>query len=224
MDIPSLAAESRSERGKGAARRLRRSGFVPAVVYGINESTTLKIDPNALEALLGTRAGSNVVFQLDLKGKKSAERPVIVKELQRHPIQRDILHADFLEIRMDQRIRVAVPISPQGESVGVKLGGVLSQLLRELEVECLPNAIPEEIPVDITEVELNGVLHVRDLTLPEGVTLLSDLDDPVLTIAVPEKEEEPEVAEEELEEGVEPAEEGEEPKAEAETPSESSEG
>lgn len=190
MEILSLEVQRRTEVGKGAVRRLRRAGLVPGVVYGIRPSTPLSVNSKALEKLLGTRAGTNVVFQLDVAEEKKSERPVIVKELQRDSIHGDILHADFLEIRMDRRIGVSVPIVTKGEAPGVKLGGTLSQLMRELEVECLPNAIPEEISLDISGVDMSDVIHVRDLTLPEGVDLVSDLDDPVLTVVAPVEEEE----------------------------------
>ena len=111
-----------------------------------------------------------------------------------------IVHADFLEIRMDEKIQVAVPLVLAGESPGVKLGGTLSQLMRELEVECLPNAIPERIEVDVAEVDIGDVLHVRDLRLPEGVDLMADSDEPVLTVLAPVEEEE-EAPEDELLEG-----------------------
>ncbi len=190
MEILSLEVERRAETGKTAVRRLRRMGRVPAVVYGIHEATPLTVDPKVLEKLLSTRAGSNVLIQLNVEGEKKSDRPVIVKDLQRDSMQGAILHADFLEIRMDQKIKISVPISLKGEAPGIKQGGVLSQLMRELDVECLPIAIPEEIAVDINAVNVNDVIHVRDLTLPEGVDLLSDPEEPVLTVIIPAEEEE----------------------------------
>lgn len=215
MDNLSLEVEPRSETGKTAARRLRRAGKVPGVVYGIHSSTPVTVDPKALEKILGSSGGANAIFQLDVQGEKKMERPVLVKSLDRDPMKDVIVHADFLEIRMDQKIKVGVPISFVGESKGVKLGGVLSVILRELEIECLPNAIPSEIEVDITEVDTNDVIHVRDVRLPGDVDLVTDRDDPVVTVIIPVEEEEvvPEVAE--GEEGEAPAE-GEEGAAPAE--------
>ncbi len=197
MENLSLSVDKRAQTGKSGARAVRRAGNIPGVVYGIQDSTPLTIKPKELEALLGTRAGANVVFQLNVEGEAASERPVIVKELQRDPMRGDILHADFLEIRMDETIEIAVPLSLSGEAPGEKMGGTLSQLLRELEISCLPNAIPEQIEVDISEVEIGDVLHVRDLQIPEGVELVADPDDPVLTVIVPVEEEE-EVDEDEL--------------------------
>ncbi len=190
MENLSLSVDKRTLTGKSGARAVRRAGSIPGVVYGIKDSTPLAISPKELETLLGTRAGSNVVFQLNVEGEAASERPVIVKELQRDSMKGTIVHADFLEIRMDEKIQIAVPLTLEGESPGEKVGGNLSQLLRELEVTCLPNAIPEHIEVDISEVEIGDVVHVRDLQIPESVELVTDPDDPVLTIVVPVEEEE----------------------------------
>ncbi|MCY3825028.1 MAG: 50S ribosomal protein L25 [Nitrospinae bacterium] len=197
MENLSLSVDKRALTGKSGARAVRRAGNIPGVVYGIKDSTPLTIKPKELEALLGTRAGSNVVFQLKVEGEAASDRPVIVKELQRDPMKGTIFHADFLEIRMDEKIEIAVPLSLSGESPGEKMGGTISQLLRELEISCLPNAIPEHIEVDISEVEIGDVIHVRDLQIPEGVELVADPDDPVMTVIVPVEEEE-EVEEDEL--------------------------
>ncbi|MBI2178556.1 MAG: 50S ribosomal protein L25, partial [Candidatus Tectomicrobia bacterium] len=128
---------------------------------------------------------------VNVAGDARGERPVLIKDLQRDPMKGRILHADFLEIRMDRKIGVSVPIVLRGEAPGIKQGGVLSQLLRELEVECLPIAIPEEIAVDVSGVNLNGVVHVRDIALPEGVDLMTDPEEPILTVAAPQEEEKP---------------------------------
>lgn len=206
MDILNLEVERRTGKGKGAARRLRRNGQVPAVVYGIREPASLAVSPKELERVLATRAGANVIVQLNVAGDARGERPVLIKDLQRDPMKGRILHADFLEIRMDRKIGVSVPIVLRGEAPGIKQGGVLSQLLRELEVECLPIAIPEEIAVDVSGVNLNGVVHVRDIALPEGVDLMTDPEEPILTVAAPQEEEKPvEEAAPVAEEGAAPA-------------------
>ena len=202
MDILNLEVERRTGKGKGAARRLRRNGQVPAVVYGIREPASLAVSPKELERVLATRAGANVIVQLNVAGDAKGERPVLIKDLQRDPMKGRILHADFLEIRMDRKIGVSVPIVLRGEAPGIKQGGVLSQLLRELEVECLPIAIPAAIAVDVSGVNLNGVVHVRDIALPEGVDLMTDPEEPILTVAAPQEEEKP------VEEAVPVAEEG----------------
>ena len=189
MENLSLSVDKRTQTGKSGARAVRKAGNIPGVVYGIGDSTPLAISPKELEALLGTRAGANVVFQLNVEGEAASERPVIVKELQRDPMRGTIVHADFLEIRMDEKIEIAVPLSLSGEAPGEKMGGTLSQLLRELEISCLPNAIPAQVEVDISAVEIGDVIHVRDLQLPQGVELVADPDDPVLTVMAPVEEE-----------------------------------
>ncbi|MBT3352050.1 MAG: 50S ribosomal protein L25 [Nitrospinaceae bacterium] len=198
MDNLKLEVEPRQETGTKAARRLRREGKVPGVVYGIQDSSPVTVNPSELEKIFSSGAGTNAIIQLDVAGQEKAVRPVIVKELQRDAMSDLIVHADFLEIRMDEKIRVSVPLILEGESPGVKLGGVLSTLLRELEIECLPNAIPSEIMVDISAVEIGDVIHVRDLTLPGDVGLITEADDPIFTVITPveEEEETPEEGEE----------------------------
>lgn len=200
MDNLILEVEPRQDTGKSAARRLRREGKVPGVVYGIQEPSPVTVNPKELEKIFSSDAGENAIIQLEVAGQAKTERPVIVKELQRDAMSDQIVHADFLEIRMDQKIRVDVPLVFEGESPGVKLGGILSVLLRELEVECLPNAIPSEILVEISGVEIGDVIHVRDLTLPGAVELVTDVDDPIVTVITPVEEEEE--TPEEDEEGV----------------------
>jgi len=185
-----LEAEVREGKGKSYAKRLRKDGLVPAVVYGVDEPVSIQFDPEVLSSLLNTSAGSNVVFKLKVVGEKKKERSVIVKDLNYNVMNGSYVHVDLLEIRMDQKITVSVPLLLEGDAVGIKMGGVLSQVLRELEVECLPVDIPEQILLDITDVDIGGVLHVRDVAVPENVSLLNELDDPVLSISVPAEEEE----------------------------------
>tara|TARA_B100000686_G_C16761438_1_gene958944 strand:- start:601 stop:1293 length:693 start_codon:yes stop_codon:yes gene_type:complete len=185
-----LEAEVREGKGKSYAKRLRKDGLVPAVVYGVDEPVSIQFDPEVLSSLLNTSAGSNVVFKLKVVGEKKKERSVIVKDLNYNVMNGSYVHVDLLEIRMDQKITVSVPLVLEGDAVGIKMGGVLSQVLRELEVECLPVDIPEQILLDITDVDIGGVLHVREVAVPENVSLLNELDDPVLSISVPAEEEE----------------------------------
>ena len=186
----SLKATVRNITGSAQSRRSRGEGNIPAVVYGVDEPVSIQLDPEVLYSLLNTPAGSNVVFKLKVTGEKKKERSVIVKDLNYNVMNDSYVHVDLLEIRMDQKITVSVPIVLEGEAVGINMGGVLSQVLRELEVECLPVDIPEQILLDITDVDIGGVLHVRDVAVPENVSLLNELDDPVLSISVPAEEEE----------------------------------
>lgn len=221
MERHSIEAELRTETGKGAARRIRRSGLIPGVVYGRgNEPRSIKIDPQDIEKLLL----SNAIFDLTFVGEDGEESTVIIKDYQKDVIKQNLLHVDFQFISMDEKITVSVPMNLEGEAVGVRDGGVLQQLLREIDIDVLPSEIPEEITIDISELEVGESLSVADLELPESIDLVTDSDEVIVTVVTPtelveedEEEEEdeflePEVIGEEDEEEGEEAEEDEEPK------------
>ena len=189
-----LAVEVREGTGKGPARRLRASGRVPAVCYGRGaKSLGISLDPLALDQLLkGSTAGMNTLIALQVEGGGEYHgKPMLVKELQRNPVSGQILHADLYAVNLQEAIQVSVPIHLEGSPEGVKMGGILDQTLREVELECMPQAIPEELRLDVSELLVGQSLHVRDLSIPEGATLLSDLDLSVVTVATPAVEEEP---------------------------------
>ena len=189
-----LAVEVREGTGKGPARRLRASGRVPAVCYGRGaKSLGISLDPLALDQLLkGSTAGMNTLIALQVEGGGEYHgKPMLVKELQRNPVSQQILHADLYAVNLQEAIQVSVPIHLEGSPEGVKMGGILDQTLREVELECMPQAIPEELRLDVSELLVGQSLHVRDLSIPEGATLLSDLDLSVVTVATPAVEEEP---------------------------------
>jgi large subunit ribosomal protein L25 len=201
----SISVELRGSRGKGPARRLRAAGRVPGVVYGQGkDAVAISLDPIQLErSIKGSHAGINTLFDLD--GEKSVEgRTVIVKELQREPVRGDITHADFLELDLTARLNVSVPVHLEGTPQGVVLGGILEHTLREVELSCLPNAIPDELIVNVESLDVGQSLHVSDLSLPDGVELLTDPELSVASVALPKAEEEV-VAAEVTEEGAEEA-------------------
>ena len=197
----SIAVEAREGRGKELARKLRASGRVPAVVYGCGrEAVSISLDPLVLEAQIkSSQAGLNTLF--DLTGEATvAGRTVLVKEIQREPVRGAILHADFVEVDLTERIHVSVPVHTTGTSPGVTMGGVMEHTLREIELACLPGSIPDELVIEVGEVELGQALHVGDLVLPGGVELITDVDLTLLSVATPRgMAEEEEVAEEEIE-------------------------
>src|SRR5215467_14677148 len=158
-----VSAKSRADRGKNAARRLRRSGLIPAVIYGgKGENLAVAVDPKSLQKVLRSEAGRNTILKLDIAGGGAAN--AILKGWQVDPIKETFLHADFYRIAMDVAIRVTVPIFVRGEARGVKVdGGILELITREIEVECLPGDIPERIDVDVSDLGLNGALRVSDL-------------------------------------------------------------
>jgi large subunit ribosomal protein L25 len=191
-----LAAERREETGTGAARKLRREGKVPAVIYGHGrEAQALAIHQADADKLLQT-AGRSTVIELSVDGT-----PVrtLIREVQRHPTRKNITHLDFLEITAGEKLKVAVPVSLVGSPDGVRhAGGVLEQFLREIEIEVLPRHIPDKLELDVTDLKVGHSLHVSDLTV-ENAQLLADADTTVCTVVPPRVEEEPvpEVIEEE---------------------------
>jgi large subunit ribosomal protein L25 len=186
-----LDVETRTDGGKGVARKLRAKGRIPAICYGSSEGARgVHLDPHMLERILSkSSAGLNTL--IDLKGGGPLDgRVVIVKDLQRDPVRGSLLHADLYEVDVNRTITVDVPIHLSGTPVGVELGGgILEHALRELEVECLPRAIPEEIVADVRALALGDSLHVRDLVLPPGVELITDPDLSVVSVVAPRAEE-----------------------------------
>jgi large subunit ribosomal protein L25 len=178
-----LNAERRSDAGKGVARMLRAAGKVPAVLYGQGiEATPLTVDARELQHLLHSGAGSNVLVDVVVEGE---EHLAIPREIQRDHIHAKFVHVDFLAVSRTETITVNVPVVETGEAVGIKEGGVVEHHLRELQVECLPQDVPDQIEVDITNVELGGMIHVSDLVVPSGVTILTNAEDAVLSIITP---------------------------------------
>jgi large subunit ribosomal protein L25 len=180
-------ATGRSERGKNAARRLRRQGLIPGVVYGgKGGNVAVSIDPKALQKVL-REAGRNAILKLNIAGSGASN--AILKSWQVDPIKESFLHADFYRIAMDVAIRVTVPIAVRGEARGVKVdAGILEVILREIEVECLPGDIPEHIDIDVSDLGLNGALRVSDLTASAKVKIL-EAPDHVVVHVVSVKEE-----------------------------------
>lgn len=186
MGEVSIAVELRAELGKSANRKLRALGRVPAVVYSKkSEPVSLSVDPVILERKISaSHAGINTLF--DLEGASEVQgRTVMVKELQRDPVRGTVLHADFHEIDMTQRLHVTVPIHLDGDAPGVGMGGVIEHTLREMELSCMPGAIPDEIQADITSLDVGDTLHISDLSLPEGVESLTDESLSVVSVILP---------------------------------------
>ena len=178
-----LNAERRSDAGKGVARKLRAAGKVPAVLYGQGLDTTpLTVDSRELTHLLHSSAGSNVLVDLVVDGE---EHLAIPREIQRDHIHSKWVHVDFLAVSRTQTITVNVPVHETGEAVGVKEGGVVEHHLREVQIECLPQDVPDELVIDITNIELGEMVHVSDLVPPAGVTILTNSEDAILSVITP---------------------------------------
>jgi large subunit ribosomal protein L25 len=216
-----LAASPRDKTGKGAARQIRFRKKVPAVIYGHGRpSQPLELDAKALEmALIGIEPASTII-EIELEGKKSR---TLIREIQRHPVRPDIIHVDFYEVRAGEKVTLQIPIHLTGTADGVRnAGGVLDQVMREVEIEVLPEHIPDRVELDVTPLLIGHSLHVRDLVIPNA-TILTQADLTIATVvppraeevAVPTPEAAAEVAEPELIRKVR-EEEGEEGAAEAE--------
>jgi len=198
MDKITFTAETREDTGKGAARKLRGSGFIPGILYGAGqESCKIKVEKRSAENIIRKLESHNVMANLVLKtGKdKGEEIKTVLKEIQTDAIKGDVLHLDFYRIRMDQTVRMGVAVHLEGEAPGIEKGGVLEQELRELEVQALPDKVPSVITVNISKMEIGDAIMVKDITLPEGVEAVEEEERIIVTILAPKAVEE-KVAEE----------------------------
>jgi large subunit ribosomal protein L25 len=233
MATVSLSANSREGKGKGAARTLRSHGQVPAVIYGHGrEPLALALNARDLDKMLSHIQAESTVIEVTVGGQTAK---TLIREIQRHPIKRQILHVDFQALVAGEKVTVSIPIVLQGIPEGVRLeGGVLDQTLREIEIEVDPSNIPDHVEYDVTNMVIGDSVHISDLKVPEGVEVLDDPETSVAVLAAPRAviEETPVVAEavegepgavaepevigrgkeDEDEEGAEPAKKGEQPK------------
>ena len=204
QEYEKLDLKERTVKGKSKARSLRRDGMVPGVYYFRGEENVdLQIDKKKLYHAMSS---GQHVFEVEMNG---AKQYVTIKGIQYHPVTDEVLHIDLMQVNMTEKMKFTIPISLEGEAEGVKEGGVLSQILTTIDVNCLPTSVPDNILVDISNMELNSNMTVADIVnIPEGVEILSDPESTIATLAPPKEEEEPVV--EDLEEGEELLE-GEEP-------------
>jgi large subunit ribosomal protein L25 len=185
-----LEAQPRTPGNKNDARRVRRGGKIPGVVYGAGKNAlSVSLDPRQVSRILHSATGHNTIFDLTLDGERTK---AMIVDWQYEPIKGSLLHIDLKRIAMDQKLRVNVPITLKGEAAGVKQqGGILEQVLREVEVECLPGDIPSSIEADVTELVFGKVLRVSDLPHIEKLKFLTDEDQPVAHIISIKEEEAP---------------------------------
>jgi large subunit ribosomal protein L25 len=221
---PRLEVQERSERGSREVKRLRKEGLIPGVLYGGgNEPVSISVPERELRRVLTGDHGLNAILDV-VVGGSSAAHPAILKEYQQDPLRGRLTHFDLQEVRLDRPIHAQVTVELVGTAIGAREGGVVSQATREVEIEALPMEIPDRIELDVSLLAIGDSLHVSDLAVPSGVTLLTDGDTTVVSVTPPMRVVEPEVeAEEGAEEGEgAPAEGGEAPEAAAETPAEES--
>jgi large subunit ribosomal protein L25 len=184
MAIVSFTATHRDTVGKGAARTLRSKGEIPAVIYGHGrEPQALSLNARDLDKMLGHIQAESTVIEVSVGGATSK---TLIREIQRHPIRRQILHVDFQALVAGEKVTVSIPIVLQGIPEGVRLGGgVLDQTLREIEIEVDPSSIPDHIEFDVTNLVIGDSVHVSDLKVPEGVEVLDDPETSVAVVAAP---------------------------------------
>jgi large subunit ribosomal protein L25 len=173
MATASLNASLRSERGTGVARKLRQSGQVPAIIYGHGrEPQPLAINTREVERLLGSISAGSTVIELNMDGTTAR---TLIREIQRHPFKRSIVHIDFQELVAGEKVTVSVPLRFTGTADGVRnSGGILEETMHQVHVRVDPSMIPDHIDVDVTPLTIGHSFHIRDLALPEGVTILDD--------------------------------------------------
>lgn len=189
MATANLTAFIRNESGKGVARKLRSAKRIPAVIYGHHrEPQPLAVDTRELEKLLDHISAETTVVELAIDGRSSR---TLIREIQRHPYRREILHIDFQELVAGEKVRVAIPIALVGTPVGAKNGGTLDQVMRELEVEVDPAIMPDHFELDVSNLDLNDSLHVSDIAIPAGIEIFAEPDATVCVVAPPRVEEAP---------------------------------
>jgi large subunit ribosomal protein L25 len=191
-NIATIEATPRVVAGKGEASRLRRTGLVPAIAYGRGlPSTPIAVAPKQVATILRSELGKNTLIELALGGKKLL---AMIRDFTLHPVQRNLEHVDFVEVKLDQPVDVRVPLVPVGKAVGVTKGGVLRVVHRVIPVRCLPDRIPVKIETDVTNLELGEHIATQDLKLPQGVAVRLPPEQTLVAVVAPEKEVEEVVA------------------------------
>jgi large subunit ribosomal protein L25 len=188
MERVSIAAEKREAHGKGVARSLRRDGMVPAVLYREGRAQSIKLSRKELAKLINSAGGDQVM--VDLQFTDGEKKLALLKDVQVDPIRGELLHTDFFEVSLAEKVRISLHVTTVGEPIGVKRdGGILQHTLREVEVECLPDKIPGKVEVDISALEVGQSVHVSDLKFGEEIKVLTDAGDVIVTVISPVVEE-----------------------------------
>jgi large subunit ribosomal protein L25 len=190
MERPVLTAEIREGVGKEKAKKLRAKGLIPAIFYGPKSQTiSLVIDSKELVKALQTEAGENVLIDLDIrKGTQSDRKVVMLKDIQIDPLQRKTLHTDFYEVTMDEMVIVEVPVHLMGKPEGTKMGGILEQVRRVIQIQCFPGDIPKSIDIDVSPLKIGDSIHVQDIKV-EKAKIISDTNFTIATVVPPVVEE-----------------------------------
>ena len=198
-----LTAQTRSDTGKGAGKKMRKAGKIPAVLYGKGqEGTPLTLESMDVSRLLSTHGATTSILELEITGGgTSSKKNIFIKEIQKHPYREEVVHMDLFEVAMDQEISVMVPVEVLGEPEGVSMGGILEMKRREIEITSLPDQIPDSIKIDVSSLQIGDSVHVEDIQPPDGVKIDFETNYTILSVVVPAAEPEPEEEAEEVVEG-----------------------
>tara|TARA_B100000315_G_C14589517_1_gene594924 strand:+ start:1697 stop:2392 length:696 start_codon:yes stop_codon:yes gene_type:complete len=190
MDRIKISVNKRQDKGKGPARRLRKVGIIPAICYSSDMSVSLSVPVESLKVLNSVKFSESAIIDMHIvEDEGKATIPVLIKDIQFNPINESVTHIDFLKVSLKEKIKVHVPITLKGESKGVKdEEGVLTQVLREVEVEGLPLDIPKDLEVDVTELTIGHSIHVEQLTVPESITIVTDVTATIVTVTAKKEE------------------------------------
>ncbi|MFH1768249.1 MAG: 50S ribosomal protein L25 [Candidatus Omnitrophota bacterium] len=185
----------REKSGKEAAKIDRRKGFIPAIIYGKDFNLSVNVPFDSKKILNSINFSESTIIEMEIEGYKQSDNsiPVLIKDVQYHPLSDDVIHLDFVKISLTEKIKVPVPVALQGECKGVKDGGILEQMLWHITIEALPTDIPENIKVDVSSLDIADSVHVRDLQLPDNIRVLESPSETVVTV-VAKQEEVPEEA------------------------------
>ena len=189
-----LSGKLRTQTGRSSSRQARRDSMLPAVLYGLKDNLSFVVNPKDLKKIL-TQKGDNALIDLNIDGDTTPQRTVVLKDWQDHPLREGWVHVDFLEIAMDKKIRVEVPVILKGHSPGEKLGGLINHVHHFLNVECLPKDIPTSIDIDMEKIQLGQVLHVGELPVSDGVKILYPDSEAVVSVYLEKVKEEKPAAE-----------------------------
>ena len=187
MEAQQISVKKRSLEGSSASRRMRRAGLLPGIIYGIDSNPlSVELETHAVEQVLHHHASETILVDIDLEGEGCVS--VLLKEVQHHPVSGALVHVDLQRVVANQTLQVEVSLELVGEPEGVKLGGLLDQVMHTILVECLPADLPETVNVDVSDLEIGSVLHVSDLKLGNKVAILSDADALVAGVSAPKVE------------------------------------
>ncbi|MBI1820104.1 MAG: 50S ribosomal protein L25 [Nitrospirae bacterium] len=190
MQKVDLTVQKREISGKGPARQLRFQGKIPAVLYSAGKSARIVLNPSDVKRVIHSKTGENTILNMKIEGEENQQdRLAIFKDFQKDPLTGAVLHVDLFEISIDKPLRVKVPLEMVGNPVGVKEGGILQHLIREVEIEGLPLAIPDHLKFDVSSLPIGGAVHVDEIPLVEGIQMLSEGRQVVVSVSAPISEE-----------------------------------